>query len=380
MKERYRSMNEAILPPENLQESVFAKLRRTDARRRLRPLAAAAMLMLMVLAFPTAKTYAMPLISELMYPVSPEMAARFTPIQLSDDKNGIRMEVVSASIHGATTEVCVSFEDRKADWLDETVFLINSEFRAYGASEVPFGGSGGGINFLEYDPETGKLTILEEMTHHFFSEKADRYLTVKENYGDKITYRVNYLVKEAELPPVELPLDIAEQDVTVVTADDHPFDGFGSRGDQAWMERPSYQLLTPGDPVETVTEEVDLMGMAYLDGQLHVQLRTRVTDDDHDIGCEPYLLASDGTISYSDAGNSFRIRHGGKKGEYMEWIFDIPESEIQNYTLMCRLGHLEYLKGPWQVTFPVTESDYVGDRDDGTPLVTEAVIHGEWSE
>lgn len=380
MKERYRSMNEAILPPEDLQETVFAKLRRTNARRKLRPLAAAAALMLVILAFPAAKTYAMPLISELMYPVSPEMAARFTPIQLSDEKNGICMEVISASIHGATTEVCVSFEDRNGNRLDETIFMLNSEFRAYGSSEVPYGGSGGGINFLEYDPDTGKLTILEEMTHHFYSEKADRYLTVKENYGDKITYRVNYLLKETELPPVKLPLTITDQDVTVVTADANPFDGFGSRGDQAWMERSSYQLLTPAEPVCAVIEEIDLMGMAYLDGQLHVQLRTRVTDDNHDIGCEPYLLAADGTVSYSNAGNSFRIRYGEKKGEYMEWIFDVPESEIQNYTLMCRLGHLEYLKGPWQVTFPVTESDYEGTQDDGIPQITEAVIHGEWSE
>ena len=31
----------------------------------------------------------------------------------------------------------------------------------------------------------------------------------------------------------------------------------------------------------------------------------------------------------------------------MEWVFDIPEAELENYTLMCDLCHYGCIKGPW---------------------------------
>lgn len=376
MKELYQQMNKTVIPPADLKQKVFSKLERKTQRRYFRPLTAAAMLLAMVILFnPVVTAHAMPVISDLMYQVSPEIAARFTPIQQADERNGIRMEVISASIHGATSEICVSFKDLQGHRLDEGIVLINSDFRAYGSERVKYGGTGGGVDMMEFDPDTETLTIMEHLKHHFYSEEEGRYLSVRENYGEKITYVVNYLIKNTALPQVELPVVLSQPEITVVEVDEnkqikHPFDSFGSRGSREWLEKKTYQVMAPGDAAAEISEEVQLMGMAYIDGQLHVQLRTRTLDEEREPGCEIYLLDAQGKEFYSEAANSFSIKRGSDRGEYREWIFNIPESELENYTLMCNLGQLEYIKGPWRVTFPVTESDYEGEGDDGIPRVT----------
>ena len=52
-----------------------------------------------------------PTIYELMYLVSPAVAQFYQPVQLSDEYDGIRMEVVAAYIHEETADIYLTLQD-----------------------------------------------------------------------------------------------------------------------------------------------------------------------------------------------------------------------------------------------------------------------------
>ena len=110
MKHLFQAMNDQIRPSPELNEMVMDSIRPRKIWN-LRPVGAiAAMLAVVLLATPVMAAY-IPPINDLMYQVSPQMAERFTPIQKSCVKNGIKMEVVSASVHGNVAEMVVSREE-----------------------------------------------------------------------------------------------------------------------------------------------------------------------------------------------------------------------------------------------------------------------------
>lgn len=195
LKQEYNRMNEKISPDPALQEKVMEQAAPRRVRH-FRPSAAiAAVLVIAMLAVPVMAAY-VPAISDLMYQVSPEMAARFTPIQESCVVDGIKMEVVSASIHGATAEACISFEDVEGDRLDEHLRLSGGEL--LGKNPFLSGSWGGGIAYFNYDAEFGKAIMVIDETSSFYSEWKGRYLTVNELYGGKITVQVDYLFRYAD--------------------------------------------------------------------------------------------------------------------------------------------------------------------------------------
>lgn len=379
MKATYRSMNERINPSGSLREKVFAKIEQPK-RLNLRPVAAAAaLLVVLLLATPVMAAYVPP-VAELMYQVAPEMAARFSPIQESCTKNGIKMEVVAASIHGTTAEICISFEDLEGDRIDASTFV--REESVYRTGAFRSGGIAGGYGNCDYDAETGKLILVSERNFSFYSEKKNRNLTVREFFNGKMTVNVACLYRFVDLPAAEIPIVLTDNEVMTVKVDrgyptdrplEVPFDGFGygsnTEGDP-WLEREEYELLTPGEPVYEVTDDLDVMGIAYIDGRLHIQLRLRAKDEDTSPIYHLYLTDGNGNTTGYANHNTFEIGKGADQGKYEELIFDIPETELEGYTLMCQVSEKQVIKGPWRVTFPITESDYVGEHDDGVPLVT----------
>ncbi|MBQ8833951.1 MAG: hypothetical protein IJ001_03405 [Oscillospiraceae bacterium] len=375
MKAAFRKMNESIRPTPGLEDQVFEKIAVKHAAR-FRPLAAvAAMLVVVMLATP-AMAASIPAVSDWLYQVSPEMAERFTPIQESCTKNGIKMEVVSASIHGATSEVVVSFEDLEGNRIGSGT-REDYEFRNYNIFKD--NGSGQSVKGLSddktgYDPETGKKTMLVETNYHG--------VTVSDLFGSKMTIVVDEICNYLDSVSYEVPIVLTDNAVMTAKPDrsqptdrpvEVPFDGFGygsaTRNDP-WLTKEVYELLTPGEVKHQITEEVAVMGMAYIDGRLHVQTRQRDADADTFSGYQIYLVESNGEKLCAAVFNTFTIDEGDDRGDYMEGIFDIPEEELENYTLMADVEYKETIKGPWKVTFTFTESDYVGEHDDGIPMET----------
>ena len=218
MKEAFDRMNTHITPDESLNSKILDQAAApVKAHRRFRPLVAiAAMLVLILTALPV-MAYSIPAVSELMFQVSPQMAARFTPVQLSDTENGIRMEVVSASIHGATAEICISFEDVEGDRIDYRLRTEGDEL--LGRNPFLVGNWGGGIGNFAFDEASGKAIMVIEENYSFYSNLKGRYLTVRELFGNKITVQVDELYwyledgsTESIIGPWRVTFDITESD------------------------------------------------------------------------------------------------------------------------------------------------------------------------
>lgn len=357
MKKTYQSMNEKIVPADDLKDKVFEKIGKPRWKQNFRPLTAAALVLALVISIgPMTVSGAMILITDLMYLVSPETAARFSPIQEADTENGIRMEVVSASVRGENVEVYVTLEDLEEDRLNGEISCIFGDLyrRGFGTEYRNVDSS---TQVLDYDAETGIQTFMERVTHLVYSEEEGKYLPAEERSGEKLMYVVEKIDICTESVKEEVPASLAETDVQTIDRTDSGYASFGCAGWEEWMEKEIWRTLLAETPVSALSEEIDLMGMGYIDGEFHVQVCERPTEEEPQIGYEIYLLDRDGGIKAFDNGVFFTDQDGA---EFSEWVFKIPEEELGEYTIMFTLSRYETLEGPWRVTFPIAKSDNNG--------------------
>lgn len=179
-RNEYRKMNEKILPDGELRERVMEKaVPRRPARFRVA--AVVAMLALAIMAVPAAAQ------------ASLELATRFRPVMESCTVDGIKMEVVAASVHGATAEVYISFEDLQGDRIDEKLRIGGDEL--LGKNPFLSGTWGGSVGKFDYDAETGRAIMVIEQNYSFWSSLLGRYLTVEELFAGKLTVSVDRLYR-----------------------------------------------------------------------------------------------------------------------------------------------------------------------------------------
>ena len=195
LKTEYNRIQTKIVPTAALNQKILeAAVPRRGSM--FRPaVAIAAALIAAMMAIPAMAAY-VPAINELMFQVSPEMAARFTPVQESCTVDGIRMEVISASVHGATAEVCISFEDLDGTRINEQIRTGGD--RLLGKNPLLSGSWGDGIGNFSFDESSGKAIMVIEENNSFWSNLKDRYLTAKEIYSGKLTVQIDYLYMSAE--------------------------------------------------------------------------------------------------------------------------------------------------------------------------------------
>ena len=377
MKAAFQKLNEPIVPGTELRDKVFEKIEHKRAVR-LRPLSAvAAVLAVFMLATPVMASEP---VQDLMYQVSPEMAARFTPIRQSDTDNGIKMEVVSVSVHGATAEICISFEDLEGDRLNRNSMPEQFHTQFTGLKALQSGSWGGTIKDVDFDEATGKLILVLERTFNFYDAEAQRYMTVQELFNGKMTVCLDRLYEFVKQPEVELSSGLTDNEVITVKVErahptdrpvEVPFDGFGSgavSGDP-WLLQEYYEILEPGEVVHDITDTLAVTGIGYAEGQLHIQTRIRAEDNEAPV-FNLWFVDADGSEVFRRRHHTFTIREGDDWGDYEEIIFDIPREELDNYTLMCRVSERQNIDGNWKVAFRFNESDYVGEHDDGMPMET----------
>ena len=224
MKKAFEAMNDRIIPGEELAGKVMEAVSAPKRVRTRRPLmAVAAVLAVILMVIPVMASNGAR-IAELMYNVSPEMAARFTPVGAFVEKHGIRMEVISASFHGPTAEICVSFEDLEGDRVREIFATMSDE---YYLGMDPFVGPGshsGRISDKYFDPETGKYMMIFTTTYGIYSNLLGRNLTISELFHGKITLCIDEVqwknddgTAERLVGPWMIGLNIEECDYVGVT-------------------------------------------------------------------------------------------------------------------------------------------------------------------
>lgn len=293
-----------------------------------------------------------PTVYELMYLVSPAVAQFYQPVQLSDEYDGIRMEVVAAYIHEETAEIYITLQDVEGDRLDETTDLYDSY-----SIHMPYSAMGN-CQKVGYDPKSGILTYLITVT-----QENGRKIE-----GEKLTFSVGgYLGRKQEYEKIEIPIDL-----TQVTEGSYQYVDTPARGGTltgysgltvimsetgtTGKEAQGYPVLAPqpADP-DFPIEGVKLTGIGYVEGKLHIQYAVENALNNDNYGF--FFLQNEAGEMLQEAGSiSFYEGSGKKRMDYRDSVFLIPQGELQDYRLYGDFVIWEgFHEGNWQVTFPIKE-------------------------
>lgn len=314
---------------ERPQTALFARLR--HSRKKMIALAASIAL-LFTLAVPALAAADIPAAYEVMYALSPEMAQRLKPVSMSNEDEGIRMEVISANISGKTADIFISMQDLTGERIDETIDLFDSYH-----IRVPFSSSAT-CERKSYDEKTGVATFLihiELMGNRAFS-------------GRKITFSVNQFLSNKQEYHDTLP-QIDWHTVSRTPQTQHDVNSRGGYGDNdpAHLAFLAVQPETSFSPADGVT----VTGTGFLDGKLHMQAyyENILETDNHGY---LYLLHADGSKMLGESVVAFW--DSARTGSYEEYVFDISPEELMNY---APYGHFwtcsSLTTGNWEVTFPL---------------------------
>ena len=311
---------------------------RRSGVRWVRPAAASvAALLCLTLAVPVLAAQVEP-IYQLMYLVSPTVAQYFQPVRESDTDNGIRLEVVSAYLHGDTAEIYVTLQDLEGDRIDESTDLFDSY-----SIHCPFD-SYARCDSVGYDEQTRTATFLITVTT----------MGQEEIPGGKITFSLKQILSRKKFyDGVEVPVDLS-----AVPEAEETMEADIAGGSGAALDEDSATVLVPGEADLTFpVEEAELTGLAFVDGLLHIQtaIPDRRTRDDHGYF---YLVDEagrerlcDGTIYFSAA------EEGSETMEYMETVFAVTPEELAGCRLYTRFWTGALLtEGDWKVTFPLEQA------------------------
>ena len=356
-KDRYQEWNEKVQPSEELLSGLLSeaqgKEKQSHNRRWGRGIAVAAFLIAINISLPVlAGTF--PNIYELMYLVSPAVAQFYRPVQMADEYDGIRMEVVAAYIHEETAEIYITFQDLQGDRLDETTDLYDSY-----SIHMP-GSAIGSCQKVGYDPESHVLTYLITV----MQEKGQKI------EGKKLTFSVGgYLGHKQNYENIEIPVDLTRvTDASYQYVDSPANEGTmtGHSGlvtdmsetETTEKEAQGYRVLVPqpADP-DFPVKGVNFTGIGYIDGKLHIQyaVENPLENDNHGFF---FLQNAAGETIEEAASVSFYEGTGEHRTDYRDAVFLIPQEELQNCRLYGDFVISEGLhEGNWQVTFPIKEME-----------------------
>lgn len=280
-------------------------------------------------------------IYRLMYMVSPTIAQFFMPVQKSDEDNGIKMEVVSAYIHDNVAEIYITMQDLTEQRIDETTDLFDS----YSINR-PFDSSAR-CERVGYDENTKTVTFLITI-----EESGNKNIL-----GDKITFTVRqFLSHKKTYDDIEIPISLSSVGVEQKTQKASDITGGGGIKYEEHIDSGDNVIaLVPASPMSQFTVDgIDLTGIGYIDGNLYIQtaVKDNLDKDNHGFF---YLKDSNGNKIDCIYNFSF-VNQYEQPGriDYSNYVFDIPQSEISNYTLygyFVTSGMIT--KGNWKVTFPL---------------------------
>lgn len=347
-KEKYRRMNEQISPDQELINKVIHSI--DEPKRETykaiyfirKPATIFAMIIVLVLTVTPVLATNMPTVYQLMYFVSPSVAQFFMPVQKSCVDNGIRMEVVSAYIHNNMAEIYITMQDLAGERIDETTDLYDS----YSINR-PFSSSAT-CQFVGYDEETKKVTFLISI-----SEWGNKKIT-----GDKITFSMRKFIS-GKRKYNEIPITVDLTNINNAPATQLVSVNGGS-GPKFKEYVPNFEskvkVLVPSTPMDFPVEGIDFTGIGYVDGMLHLQTSVvdNLTKDNHG-----YFFLKDingNKIQYDYQVGFAENPYDDNRIDYTEYVFNIPQSEIEQYSLLGTFVTSEsFTEGNWQVTFPLEE-------------------------
>jgi hypothetical protein len=329
---------------------------------------AAALLMLLTFTFAAAAAT----ISGFKYLVSiigEENAGVVSPVELSDEDRGIKMEVVASGRFDNMLKIYVTLQDLTGERLADDIKL--SPYSLDGIDRIKkVNGIGGssvrGWDRIDYDEQNHKATLLYEYNS---SDKLEgEELTLK---IDKILYNTkeywNYKVTEADLSK-------ADRNPHIFYAS---MEQFLSTSNIGILEESIFKNYAAEDAIPILKEQADkisfpqtegfnICAVGVVDGKLHIQTQNFEIEN-KDTNYNIYFVDLKNPQPYHDLKNPegifrFDLDEDGNITKetdfpaYEEYVFDIDTDRLEEYELLAYIRESDAIKGEWEVKFSSEDS------------------------
>lgn len=273
-----------------------------------------------------------------LYAISPEIAQMLKPVRMSCEDNGIRIEVISTSVHENEADIYISVKDLIGDRIDETTDLFDS----YSINQ-PFS-STNNCQFVGYDATQKETLFLVHITQW---NKVDIV-------GDKITFSVRELLShmnefEGTLPQISLS---AINYYTSPKLQNNPkIRGYGGSMAEKWNSASVSVMMPMPEITVSPVPGVQITAMGYVDGKLHIQTHfDKILEFDN----HGYVYLTDTDGSQAELIYAVSFWDETHTGSYEEFLFDISPDELSSYQLSGFFVTCDTLThGNWQITFPL---------------------------
>ena len=270
----------------------------------------------------------------LLYNISPALAQKLKPVNLSCTDQGIRVEVDSAYIHGDTAEAIICIKDLTGDRIDETVDLFDS----YSIRNIK--DSSATCDLLEYNEDTGVAAFAVRMEQMDGSSLS----------GSKVTVSLSELLcKKGHFSGVLEDISLASVTDSPVLTDNVKIRGGGGapRPDNTMFLQPA------ATPLSTPLSGISVTGLGYENGTLHVQIcyEDIGTTDNHG-----WIWLQNESGEKLDCSYGVSFWDESLTDSYNEYFFELPYEELENYKIYGEFvnGGL-LIEGDWQITFPMEQ-------------------------
>lgn len=356
-QDRYKKAYNTVAPSPGLVSDTICKAgagKGASVKKRFAvrmSLAAAVAVVCLVTAVPVFAAH-VPAFYKIVEYISPAMADHLVPIEKSCTSQGITMQVEAVHLDGNEADIIISLQDAEGSGQD-LVHGVMDLFDSYGLSDYTSDSIVGGCIFLTYDEAEDKA-YFQVMVQ---SDKAYQ--------GDKLQFSARSVLcdKVEDTRDVDLSgiVYAAETKQVYLSGSGGPLQEEmlpevlrnvpGTREDP----RRSANVLNLMDAADCAADDFTLMGIAYMDGVLRVQIS--VGDNScSDRHVQLFLKDADGNERSNDHSVSWIEEVGGVRYDIHEYWYIEDIEDIADYS-MYGIFHDsgELIRGDWKVTFRVQE-------------------------
>ena len=359
-KDTYKSYNENIVPGDKLIEDTIVKVgtKKTDIKymknyKKGFTVAAVVMVLVAVMAILPVFAVQIDSIYDIMYFFSPGFAQFYTPVNESSTSNNVKMDVLACYVHEDTIEIYLTMQDLTGERFGGGVDLNDSY-----SINTPYDCSSN-CRLVSYDDDTKTAGFLITV-----SQWNDRNIS-----GGKITFTVKEIISDFREYSINVPVDLSEADTAPKTQE-----VYLSGGSESSVNGYT-KVMVPSAPYEELkVEGVDLTGIGYVDGKLHVQygVKDALKHDNH--GSFYLVDTANDKSKPIHCEESFSFWGSDNSTIYAEEIFDVSPKDIENYKLFCQFYTTgEYIKGDWKVTFQVENKGEYNPLEDDVMYISRDI-------
>ena len=337
MKEQYRSLMDRLEPPAALVEKAVGEGKgRRRPKRAVRAAAALAAALCLCLGVTALGAQVRP-IHALLYQVSPSLAQLFVPVERSCVSSGIEMELVSARLQGDTAQFYIALRDLEGGILDESADLYDSY-----TILRPFD-STGTCRRVAWDGESRTAVFLVTL----------RTMDGSPIPGGKVTFRVGQVLSgQRTYTGISIPADLSA--VGPAETEERTCLGGGGTAYGTYVTGDTARVLAPGPAMEGFpVEGMDLTGIGYADGLLHIQTAEAdpLSGDSHGFF---WLETADGE-RIDSLYNVYTTNglEGESRVDWVDQVFDVEAAALAGCTLRGTFtAGGTVTGGDWEITFP----------------------------